>query len=133
MIKDYCWHLNSGGYVVASSKKRGKLVIMHKLIINTNNIPDHKNGIRHDNKKDNLRIATNEQNNFNRALQSNNISGITGVRWRNDRKKWDSRISFNNKIINLGLYENFNDAVKARKQAEEKYYGEWSFDNSRKK
>ena len=29
-------------------------------------------------------------------------------------------------------FDNFEDAVKARKQAEEKHYGEWSYDNSQK-
>ena len=32
----------------------------------------------------------------------------------------------------LGYYGNFEDAVKARKEAEEKYFGEYSYDNSMK-
>ena len=34
--------------------------------------------------------------------------------------------------MHLGVFENFEDAIKARKDAEEKYYGEYSFDNSSK-
>lgn len=30
----------------------------------------------------------------------------------------------------IGYFENFEDAVKARKDAENKYYGEYSYDNS---
>ena len=41
-------------------------------------------------------------------------------------------ITVNNKRIPLGYYQNYNDALQARKNAEEKYFGEWSYDNSRK-
>ena len=37
-----------------------------------------------------------------------------------------------NKPLSLGSFKNFEDAVKARKEAEDKYYGEFSYDNSQK-
>ena len=43
---------------------------------------------------------------------------------------WVAYISINYKQITLGYFHDFNDAVKARKQAEEKYFGEYSYDNS---
>ena len=41
-------------------------------------------------------------------------------------------IVLNKKKIDLGIFENKEDAIKARKEAEEKYYGEYSYDNSMK-
>lgn len=44
----------------------------------------------------------------------------------------NATIRINKKQIHLGLFDNFEDAVAARKQAEEKYFGEYSYDNSMK-
>ena len=41
-----------------------------------------------------------------------------------------SRINVNGKTLYLGYYKSFNDAVAARKAGEEKYFGEYSYDNS---
>ena len=54
--------------------------------------------------------------------QSNNTSGIIGVRYDKSRNKWIAQIRFQNKIYFLGRYENKEDAIKARKEAEEKYH-----------
>ncbi len=45
---------------------------------------------------------------------------------------WRARIFINGKGIHLGRFTNFDEAVKARKRAEEKYFGEYSYDNSMK-
>ena len=52
---------------------------------------------------------------------SNNTSGVRGVHhWGGGR--WVARIGFKNKRINLGLFDSFEDAVKARREAEKLYY-----------
>lgn len=66
-------------------------------------------------------------------LASDNTSGVTGVYWDKTRNNWFSCIQANNKTINLGRFINFNDAVKARKEAEKIYFGEYSYDESMKK
>ena len=47
-------------------------------------------------------------------------------------QKLKNKITVNYKEISLGLFEKYEDAVEARKKAEEKYFGSWSFDNSQK-
>ena len=37
---------------------------------------------------------------------------------------------FNYKAINLGYFDTFEEALKTRKLAEEKYFGTYSYDNS---
>ena len=93
---------------------------------------DHKHGenTKNDNRKSNLRICTSSQNNMNRKIFSNNKSGCTGVIWNKDTNKWIAYITVNKKRIHLGSFINFKDAKQARKEAEEKYFGEWSYNNS---
>ena len=91
---------------------------------------DHINGIRHDNRWVNLRLASRSENNMNRCLGSNNTTGHTGIhrdkrKFKKDvkRNEWTARIKVNRKIIHLGVFETFEQALSARKAAEEKYFG----------
>lgn len=137
-IKEYCWKKASDGYIVTRIRTTGKLLKMQWLVTDNIDIDhrkivvDHINGIKHDNRKNNLRVVTRSQNNMNRSISSNNKSGCTGVFWLENRNKWWAYIGINHKNINLGYYSNYEDAVKARKNAEEKYFGEYSYDNSRR-
>jgi hypothetical protein len=52
----------------------------------------------------------------------NNKSGVKGVSWNKERKKWEAHIQVHGKTIHLGRYADFTEAVKVRKRAEEEYY-----------
>jgi hypothetical protein len=80
-----------------------------------------------DNRKCNLQIKTPQQNSMNQAIRTNNRSGVPGVTFRDG--KWIARIGYKMKRISLGSYDNFEEAVKARIDAEEKYWGEFSYRN----
>lgn len=56
-------------------------------------------------------------------LLSTNTSGHTGVYWREKSGKWVAQIGFKGKTCYLGSYTRIEDAVKARKAAEERLYG----------
>ena len=60
------------------------------------------------------------------ALQSKksvtNTSGFKGVSWDKKRKRWEAYIHFKYKKIHLGLYDDIEDAIKARLKAEEEYF-----------
>lgn len=135
LIKDYCWSINSQGYITAPNLSDGKKIIkMHRLILSCPDgyDVDHVHGkeTRNDNRKRNLRVATRSQNNMNKGIQSNNTSNITGVSWHKGMGRWQAYISVNRNRIYLGAFINFDEAVNARKQAEERYFGEFSYDNS---
>lgn len=126
-IKDFYWYKNDDGYLL--SYTRNKTLRMHKLFVGGHYI-DHINSNTSDNRKSNLRTATKSQNGMNRDLQSNNTSGNTGVYWNKRTSKWIAYITVNGEYIYLGSFNNFEDAVKARKVAEDEYFGEFSYDNS---
>ena len=58
-------------------------------------------------------------------LNVTNTSGVRGVYFDKRTGKWRARLRFKGKFYNLGTYVSFDDAVKARKQAESEYYGEF--------
>ena len=133
-VEDICWHIAPNGYVHGNDN--GKDVSLHCVVMNEPQgvMIDHCGGhtTRADNRKSNLRIATSSENQMNKRIQSNNTSGCTGVSFIKRTSMWRASISVNHKRIYLGYYSNFDDAVKARKEAEEKYFGEWSYENSQK-
>lgn len=133
-VKDICWWIMDCGYV--QGIKDGKKILMHRYIMDASDdvFVDHKHGklTRNDNRRCNLRIATASENCKNRSLRSDNTSGCTGVCWHKATQRWAASIYVNGKGIHIGEFDIFEDAVKARKEAEEKYFGEWSYDNSQK-
>lgn len=133
-VKDICWSKDKDGYLVGSNN--GKGVKLHRLIMDCPDdmVVDHIRGekSRNDNRKENLRIGTKGQNRRNTKRTIRNKSGVVGVFWNKEKNKWVAQITINHKIIRLGYFINFEDAVKARKEAEKKYFGEWSYDNSQR-
>ncbi len=64
---------------------------------------------------------------MNQKIKSNNKSGVKGVFWDNWKEKWKAQITINNNFINLGFYDDFNEAVEIRKKAEIEYFGEYNY------
>lgn len=58
-------------------------------------------------------------------LDKNNKSGYRGVHFHNQSKTWEARIQFQGKRYYLGRYKDIEDAIKARKEAEDKLYGDF--------
>lgn len=128
-IKDYYWSYDKNGYVISGCS--GK-IRFHRLVMNCPDdmFVDHINHNKYDNRKSNLRIVTLSQNNMNKQIQSNNTSGVTGVAWLDKAQRWLAYIKKNRQTIRLGEFVSFDEAVAVRKAAEDKYFGEYSYDNS---
>jgi hypothetical protein len=87
---------------------------------------DHISGDRVDDRWENLRLASRTENNRNKAVRSDNKSGVTGVSWDSNRKKWAARIKHDDKYHALGRYDCIAAAIIARQQAEIELFGEFS-------
>ena len=132
-IKDYCWHISDSGYLITNSPITHRKVRMHRLImgcLDKKIFVDHINHNKLDNRKSNLRLATNQQNTMNKELLDRNTSGVTGVSFDKSRGKWKASIMIDYKDIFLGRFSDKESAIQARKEAENKYFGEYSYDNS---
>lgn len=79
---------------------------------------DHINRVKNDNRIANLRLADQSVNMHNVDARVSSKSGVAGVTWRADRKKWNARIKVGYKNFNLGLFDDMAAAVAARRRAE---------------
>lgn len=59
------------------------------------------------------------------TIRRNNTSGVPGVDWRPSKGTWRASICFKGKRYYLGSYQVFEDAVRARKRAEEELHGDF--------
>jgi len=82
---------------------------------------DHINGNKNQNHLSNLRNVDQRTNGRNQKRSSLNTSGVTGVYWHKTSSKWRSVIKVDGHRKYLGHFDDFNEAVKARKEAEVKY------------
>ena len=82
---------------------------------------DHIDHVRDNNKFSNLRKATRQENQKNHSMHKDNTSGVCGVTWVKSRGKWQSQINSESKHYSLGRFNDFFEAVCARKSAEIKY------------
>lgn len=81
---------------------------------------DHINQDRDDNRIENLRDVSAMVNQQNQKKSTKNTSGVVGVHWAATHGKWAAKATFNKKTHHLGFYEDFFEAVCARKSAERK-------------
>lgn len=85
---------------------------------NPNLIVDHINHNPFDNRRENLRLITQQENTINKVLQKNNTSNIAGVSYDKSRDKWAAEIKNKGQRYRLGRFINFADAVYVRYYAE---------------
>lgn len=126
LIKEYCWfeHTLGNYHALEAHASRNDIIRMHWLIVGKDY--DHIDRNPLNNKRDDLREATDSENNCNHSLRSDNTSGITGVGWDKRSGRWVARISINHTYSHIGYYHNKEDAIKARLEAEAKHYGEFA-------
>lgn len=136
-FEKYCinkkWYIDGRGYV-CSSNEDNKVIRFHRIVmgITDKNLEvDHINGNQLDNRKKNLRICEHKYNGKNLSLKSNNTSGTPGVWYFKRTNQWIAEIKVNYIKIHLGYFQTKEEAIAARKEAENKYFGEYSSLNSR--
>ena len=117
--------LNHNGYLVLTiqgkvyrNNRIAWLCFYGRLPINE---IDHINGNKKDNRICNLRDVTHQENQRNRKINKNNTSGVVGVNFQKASGKWRVRIKVDKIDIGLGLFNDLESAILARKSAEVKH------------
>lgn len=111
-------------HVYAARREQPKLILMHRqlTVAPTGMLVDHIDGDGLNNRRANLRLATQAQNLMNRTgPAAHNALGLLGVRLRYGR--YEANIRSGGKQIYLGSYATAEEAVVARRAAEILYHG----------
>lgn len=125
LVSQHKWYINGAGYVVTNNPSYQ----LHRLVMgNPKELSiDHVFHNTLDNRKDNLRVCTHQENLCNQKTKITNTSGVTGVSWHKAGNKWRVQICINGRKLYLGSYCNVNDAITVRKEAEVKYFGDFVY------
>lgn len=122
-VGDVAGNVNNRGYVVVNMF--GGQFMVHRIVWEIHNGPipdgmeiDHINHDTTDNRIENLRIVDRSGNMRNKTIDKRNSSGVTGVYYHRKNKKWYAQIMHNKKRLHLGFFVSFDEAAKARKDAE---------------
>lgn len=134
-IKDYKWSSIFCGKAkspYAVSSHFGKIVYMHRIVMGakSDQFVDHIDGNGLNNSRENLRFATNSQNNMNQSKRLDNTSGHKGISWCPDREKYQVYINIDRKRKSLGRYKTLEEAIYVRDRAVKSHYGEYARENS---
>lgn len=82
---------------------------------------DHINGNSLDNRWENLRIVSRQENSRNVKKANRNTSGVVGVTWNKAVERWQSQIGVDGKCVFLGYFSDLSEACSARACAESLY------------
>lgn len=134
---DYAWAsqqgwCRSGRYIQSTTRQRGYL---HRLIMERQGADlagitvDHINNNPLDNRKKNLRVATQSQNQWNKGRNSTNRSGFKGVSFHKPHKKWQAAIKCGHEWIYIGRFDSKKIAAMAYDATAKFLHGEFARTN----
>ena len=92
---------------------------------------DHINGIKTDNRIENLRQVTNKQNSWNQTSVKGTSSVYKGVTWNKRLRKWNAQIKVNGKLIHLGTFDKEWEAAWDYNMKAIELFGEFAKLNTR--
>jgi hypothetical protein len=141
LLKKYVWvahrpknrrtlYAVSNNSVRVDGRRKSAAIRMHRLIIGDSyGLIDHANGNDLDNRRCNLRPATESQNQANRRKAKGKSSIYKGVCWSKNEKKWIASIFANRKGRRLNLFKDEREAALAYDKAAREAWGEYAKTN----
>jgi hypothetical protein len=129
-VSQYKWHaefLGNNNYCYARTKTKDGRILMHRLISGAKkgDIVDHANHLTLDNRRENIRICTRQQNAINRNSHKLSSSKYKGVHFEKETSKWSATIKTNNKSKRIGRFNTEEEAAIAYDQYARKIHGEF--------
>ena len=115
-----CLHPNGYRYIAPEGQKHPEHRLVYSMfnpdwdITDLSQHIDHINRITDDNRIENLRLVTHQENHFN--------TGAKGYYWNKQMKKYHAQIRIDGKLKHLGLFEYKTDARLAYLEAKKKYH-----------
>lgn len=135
-LNQWKWHAHKRGNTFYAVRKAPRVngkqsaIQMHQMIIgNGIDSIDHRDGNGLNNTRANLRLATHQQNMFNKRIHKDNTSGLKGVSWHKPSDKWQAQIGVGGKQKYLGSFATPEEAGRAYDAAALEYHGEFAYLN----
>jgi hypothetical protein len=126
------WAKNSQFYARRREVDSGKEISMQNAVLppRLGLIVDHRKRTETlDNRKGNLRYATNSQNQANKRVQSNNKTGYKGICWNKRRSRWRVQVWLGGKAVYEKSFVSLQDAIEAHSREATRIYGEFALLN----
>jgi hypothetical protein len=130
-VKHSEWWLNENGYVVSTrgggQYGKTKQLWLHHLVIGPKPkdlVCDHKDLNTLNYQRSNLIYATRNRNAHNTKPRIGNVSGLKGVTWHKNKKRWHANITVARKTKYLGSFTDKTEAAKAYDRAAKEVFGE---------
>jgi hypothetical protein len=137
-LAEFKWHSARHGRTIyaqhgtgsaKAGRRRGYLVMMHREVMGVvdERYVDHRNHNGLDNRRTNLRIATWEENCWNKRKPNKNSSSIyKGIMWNKRRSTWEVMIGYKGKKIFIGYFDDEVEAARAYDAKAKELYGEFA-------
>lgn len=135
-VSMYKWYLRnsnrSSSLYAMGSISPNKKVFLHRFLVN---VPkglyiDHIDHNTLNNLDSNLRVCTSKENSRNRNNSNRVYPGVFQQYKTSD--KWSAVITVDYKNIWLGTFDTLEEAINARKDAEQKYFGDFVYTGHKK-
>lgn len=123
-VAAHVWLASSpvGGLRYPTAKIGGSPVKLHVFLLGGR--ADHVNGDSLNNRRSNIRLATQLQNSWNRRRPTNNTSGYKGVTtFKRGPRPWHAKIGVRGKRYHLGLFATPEEAAVAYDVAAKEHFG----------
>jgi hypothetical protein len=136
-ISGFKWSVSSDGgkRMYVSTRIEEKKIYLHRFLLEAPHDQgvDHRNGDPLDNRKANLRLATHQQNMFNRrkakTYGNKPTSSFKGVSWDNSCGRYKAQIMKDRVNHNLGRFRDQRSAAMAYARAAQEMFGEFAYTN----
>jgi len=126
IIKKYSWFVSKRGYITTNIKRTSRP--LHVILMGRKEGMDidHISRDKMDNRRENLRFCTHQQNSFNQKKRCTNTSGYTGVSYLKNAKRYESYVHHNGEKHRLGLFHIAEEAAMARDKKANELFGEFA-------
>lgn len=130
-LNEFSWYYHQGRACRKPHKVKGKrkgFIWMHREIMkpSIDMTVDHLNGDALDNRKQNLRVCTKSQNQWNAKIRKDSSTGVKGVTFHKIKKKFIARIQVKGERIIIGNFNTLEEARDSIIKARQSYHGEYS-------